>query len=211
MVMRLYTSSLSAGSHRVRIALAMKGVAVEQVPIHPLKLEEKAAAYAGHNPQHLVPSLVTDSGRHIIQSLAIMEYLEEAYPANPLLPQKAEDRARVRSIAQLIVAETEPLQNLRVMNYLTQQFNHDEEERRQWFLHWMQLGMTALEALLQDERTGLCAHGDEAGMADCCLVPQVHRALHYGVDMAAFPTVQRVYGYCSALPAFQKAHPNNHP
>lgn len=209
--MRLYTSSHSMGSHRVRIALAIKGVAVEWIPIHPLKLEEKASAYAAHNPQHLVPSLVTDSGQHIIQSLAIIEYLEEAFPANALLPELEEDRARIRSIAQVLVAETEPLQNLRVMNYLTQQFGHNEEERHQWFQHWLQLGMTALEALLQDRRTGLCVHGDTPGMADCCLVPQVYRALDYGLDMTAFPTAMRVYEHCGTLPAFRKAHPAHHP
>lgn len=209
--MRLYTSSHSMGSYRVRIALALKGVAVEWVPIHPLRLEEKASIYASHNPQHLVPSLVTASGQHIIQSLAIMEYLEEAFPANALLPEAEEDRARVRSIAQVLAAETEPLLNLRVMNYLTQQFGHDEEERRQWFLHWMQLGMSALEALLHDKRTGLCVHGDEPGMADCCLVPQVHRALDYGLDMAAYPSAMRIYEHCGALPPFRKAHPAHHP
>lgn len=206
-MMQLYTYYRSSAAYRVRIALNLKGLTVEHIPVNLLKLEQKAAEYATRNPQQLLPTLVTESGVSLTQSLAIMEYLEERYPLPPLLPTVPEQRARVRALAQAVACEMAPLNNLRVLNYLVQELGAREEQKLQWYRHWIAEGFTALEALLQDSRTGTFCHGDTPTLADCCLVPQVYNARRFDCDMDAYPTIARIAAACEELPAFAVAHP----
>jgi maleylpyruvate isomerase len=207
-MMQLFTYYRSSASYRVRIALNLKGLAVEHIPVNLLKLEQKAAEYATRNPQQLLPTLVTEEGASLTQSLAIIEYLDERYPVPPLLPSKPEDRARVRALAQAIACEMAPLNNLRVLNYLVQELGNSDDQKLDWYRHWIDIGFTAVERLLQDGKTGTFCHGDTPSLADCCLVPQVYNAQRFECDMSAFPTINRIVAACEALPAFRDAHPS---
>ena len=173
--------------------------------------EQHQAEYAALNPQQLVPTL-THGVRVIRQSLAILEYLDEAWPSPRLLPMTARDRARVRSLAQLVAADIHPLNNLRVMRYFEQTWSVPQSERDEWTKHWIVEGFDAMEALLaNDAATGTYCHGQTPGLADCCLVPQVFNARRFGVDMAAYPTIERIEAACLALPAFDAARPERQP
>lgn len=211
--MKLYTYFRSSAAYRVRIALHLKGLRYEAVPVHLLRDggEQLGAAYRSVNPSMLVPAL-EDDGNVIGQSLAIMEYLEETRPQVALLPADAAGRARVRALALTVAADTHPLGNLRVQKYLTGQLGVSEERKLGWQQHWLRSGLATLENLLAgDARTGRYSHGETPTLADCCLVPQVFNALRFGVDMAAFPTVARIHAACETLPAFQQAHPSRQP
>lgn len=207
-MMQLFTYYRSSASYRVRIALNLKGLDVEHIPVNLLKLEQKAGDYAARNPQQLLPTLVTEQGKSLTQSLAIMEYLDERYPLSPLLPSVPEERARVRAISQAIACEMAPLNNLRVLNYLVQELGNSDQQKLDWYRHWIELGFSAVEAMLQDKQTGKFCHGDKPGMADCCLVPQVYNALRFDCDMTGYPTIKRIVEACEALPAFAEAHPS---
>ena len=211
--MKLYTYFRSTAAYRVRIALNLKGLAYEALPVHLLRNggEQLADAYRAVNPSALLPTL-DDDGSVIGQSLAIIEYLEETRPQVPLLPTAAADRARVRALALTVAADTHPLGNLRVLKYLKGELNVSEEVKLQWQRHWLGAGMATLERLLADDpRTGRYCHGDTPTLADCCLVPQVFGAQRFGVDLAPYPTVMRIFEACAALPAFQQAHPSQQP
>ena len=150
--------------------------------------------------------------RRLGQSLAILEYLDEAWPSPRLLPMTARDRARVRGLAQLIASDIHPLNNLRVLNYFEQTWQVPQAGRDQWIKHWILEGFQAMEALLEgDPATGAFCHGQVPGLADCCLVPQVFNARRFGVDMAAFPTMVRIEQACLELPAFIQAMPDRQP
>ncbi|OEZ63051.1 MULTISPECIES: maleylacetoacetate isomerase [unclassified Duganella] len=211
--MKLYTYFRSTAAYRVRIALNLKGLAYEALPVHLLRNggEQLADAYRAVNPSALLPTL-DDDGSVIGQSLAIIEYLEETRPQVPLLPSAAADRARVRALALTVAADTHPLGNLRVLKYLKGELNVSEEVKLQWQRHWLGAGMATLERLLADDpRTGRYCHGDTPTLADCCLVPQVFGAQRFGVDLAPYPTVMRIFDACAELPAFQQAHPSQQP
>ncbi|MDE2229291.1 MAG: maleylacetoacetate isomerase [Alphaproteobacteria bacterium] len=209
--MKLYGYFRSSAAFRVRIALNLKGLAYEQRFIHLRKNEQRAPEYLAKNPQGLVP-LLENNGARLVQSLAIIEYLDEAHPSPKLLPEGPEDRARVRALAQIIAADIHPLDNLRVLRYLAKPFGHDDKAIEQWFNHWIRLGFEALEPMLHDERTGEFCHGDAPGLADICLVPQVFNAKRYpSFDMTPFPTIARVFGNCMTLDAFMHAAPNQQP
>jgi len=144
--------------------------------------------------------------------LAIIEYLDETHPDPPLLPKHPADRARVRALAEIVACDIHPINNLRVLRYLTHTLGHDEGEIATWYNHWIDAGFRALEALLaSDSRTGLCCHGDRPGLADIALVPQVVNAERYKLDMSPYPTIARIFEGCMRLPAFQAAHPDNQP
>lgn len=209
--MQLYTYYRSSAAYRVRIALNLKGLDREDVFIHLRRNDQRAGDYLTRNPQGLVPTLV-DGGVSIGQSLAIIEYLDEAYPAVPLLPADPAGRARVRQLALLIACEIHPIDNLKVLNYLTGEMGIDEAGRQRWYHHWIAEGFTALERLLADSpATGRFCHGDAPTMADACLVPQVGNAQRFDVDLSPYPTVMRVNGECLALDAFARAAPAAQP
>ncbi len=209
--MKLFTYYRSSASYRVRIALNLKGLRAEHIAVNLLKLEQRAPEYAVQNPQQLLPALVTEEGISLTQSLAIMEYLDERYPHKPLLPQEAEDRARVRALAQVIACEIAPLNNLRVRNYLTQSMGLTDEQALMWTRHWIALGFSAVEAMLQQAQTGTYCHGERPTLADCCLAPQVYNAERFGVDMTPYPLIKRIAASCEALQEFLDAHPDNQP
>lgn len=212
-MLQLYTYFRSSASYRVRIALHLKGLPFESVPVHLLKEggAQHAPAYQHINPAKLVPALV-DNGHGVTQSLAIMEYLDETHPDQPLMPRDALGRARVRALAQAIACEIHPLNNLRVLQYLEHDLKLDEATRATWYRHWITLGFTAIEAILaNNSATGVFCHGDTPGLADCCLIPQIANSRRFQTPLEAFPTICRIEEACLALPAFQNAAPQVQP
>jgi maleylacetoacetate isomerase len=210
--MKLIGYFRSSAAYRVRIALNLKGIAVEHASRHLRKGEHTQPDYVALNPQKLVPALVLDDGEVLTQSLAILEYLEETYPQPPLLPRDPVGRARVRSLALIPTADIHPIQNLRVMNYLRDKYGQSEEATFAWSRHWITVGFEAYEAsVANDRRTGAYSHGDQPTFADLCLVPQVFNAARFKVDMSRFPTIQRIHATCMKHPAFDAAQPAKQP
>jgi maleylpyruvate isomerase len=209
--MILYDYFRSSAAYRVRIALNLKGLASERRFVHLRKGEQRDPAYLELNPQGLVPMLVVGE-RRLTQSLAIIEYLEEKHPQPPLLPVGPEDRARVRAAALSIACDIHPLNNLRVLKYLSKPLGVDEPKRDDWYRHWVVEGFTALEAqLAQHSASSPFCFGDTPTLADVCLVPQVDNALRLNVPLDAFPRIRAVNAACLALPAFDQARPENNP
>ena len=208
----LYSYFRSSAAYRVRIAMGLKGLDYRVIPVHLVRHggEQLSAEYRQRNPAALIPTL-EDGDQVLTQSLAIMEYLDEAYGPAILLPADAPSRARVRSLAQDIACDIHPLNNLRVLRWLAHELKIEQTQRDAWYRHWVALGFEALETRLQSPATGLCCHGDEPGLADCCLVPQVYNARRYDLDLSAFPTIARIAAHCESLPAFQAAHPDAQP
>ena len=208
--MKLYTYWRSSAAYRVRIALNLKGLAYEDAYIHLVRDggEQLKPAYQELNPQKLVPSLETDEGAILTQSLAMLEYLEETHPDPALMPDGAPDRARIRSLCQLVACDIHPVNNLRILKYLTGPLALSEDQKTEWYRHWVREGFEALECMLSnDPRTGQYCHGDQPGLADCCLVPQVYNARRFNLDMGAYPTISRIDAACMELAAFAKASP----
>ena len=212
MSMKLYTYFRSSAAYRVRIALNVKGIAYDSIPVHLLQDggQQLLPAYRAVNPSALVPAL-DDDGAILTQSLAMLEYLDETRPAVPLLPADALGRARVRALALAIACDAHPLTNLRVLKYLKNTLGLSDEAKQEWYRHWMAEGLAAVEALLAQgdpAGTGLFCHGDSPTMADCCLVPQVFNAQRFAIDLAPYPRVARIHAHCAGLPAFAAAHPS---
>jgi maleylpyruvate isomerase len=211
MTFRLHGFFRSSTSFRVRAALNLKGIAYDQATYALRKGEQRSPAYFALNPQGLVPSLETPDGI-LTQSLAIIEWLDEVYPAPALLPSDPWGRARVRSLAQIIALDIHPINNLRVLQYLGQTFGADEAQQAAWFRHWVGEAFHALEARLSSEpETGRFCHGDAPGLADLCLAAQVLNNARFAVDMSAYPTIQRIHDSCMALPSFDAASPMKQP
>ena len=209
--MKLYNYFRSSAAYRVRIALNLKGLAAENVFIHLQKNEQGGDDYLRVNPQGLVPALV-DGNETITQSMAIVEYLDETYPSPPLMPGTPAERARVRSIAQLVACDIHPIDNLRVLRYLVNDLGLSEEQKNAWYAHWVVVGLNALETMLgADGRTGTFCHGDTPTLADICLVPQLANARRANVDLAPYPTLVRIDAACNESPAFANAHPMKQP
>lgn len=212
-MLKLYTYFRSSASYRVRISLNLKGLAWEAVPVHLVRDgdQQHAVAFTALNPNALVPVLC-DGDATLAQSMAIVEYLDECHPQPPLLPSDPLGRARVRALAQTIACEIHPLDNLRVLRYLEQQFGIDAEGRNAWYRHWVETGFAALERMLAESPdTGHFCHGDTPTLADCCLVPQVFNAERFKVSLAPYPTLTRVAEHCRALEPFQAAAPEAQP
>jgi maleylacetoacetate isomerase len=206
---RLYSYWRSSASYRVRIALNLKGLKYETAPVNLVRDggEHHSAEFHHVNPQERVPVLI-DGGRVVRQSLAIIEYLDEVYDGHRLLPGTARERARARSLAHLVATDISPLGNLAVLQYLEHEDNMPQLERERWIRHWITRGFDALEEMLVDNpSTGDFAEGDMASIADCCLVPQVYNARRFDVDLAPYPTIQRIERHCLTLPAFDLARP----
>ncbi len=207
--MKLYSYWRSSSSYRVRIALALKGLNAEVIPVNLLHAEQKGEAYRKVNPQGLVPSLV-DGGQALTQSLAIIEYLEERFPRAAVAAAGAgRARPRARALALAVACEIAPLCNSGPMGVLEKQFGFNEEQKGQWYRHWMGKGLSAIEALLADSpHTGTFCHGPSPTLADCCLVPQIYNARRYHIDLEPYPAIRRIDAACAALPAFKAAHPS---
>ncbi|HLT79157.1 MAG TPA: maleylacetoacetate isomerase [Ferrovibrio sp.] len=209
--MLLYGYFRSSAAYRVRIALNLKGLAYDHRFIHLQKNDQLGDDFARLNPQQLVPALV--EGDHVFtQSLAIIEYLEETHPEPALLPGDAAERARVRALALAIACDIHPLNNLRVLRYLTRDLGISEEKKDQWYRHWVETGLQAVEKLLTGSpATGRFCHGDTPTLADICLVPQVANARRFKCDLSACPTVVRIDAECAKLDAFARAAPDRQP
>jgi len=210
--MKLYTAARSSASFRVRIALNLKGLSYESLPINLRKGEQRGEDFLHLNPQGLVPALVSDEASAVLtQSTAIIEWLEETHPAPAFLPSDAAGRARVRALAQIIACDIHPLNNLKVLHYLDKILGLEEGTRNDWYRHWVAEGFAALESLLTSPATGRFCHGDQPGYADIYLVPQVVNALRYKCDLTTYPILGRIYDNCLALPAFAQATPEQQP
>ena len=209
----LYSYWRSSAAYRVRIGLALKGLRYDTVPVHLVRNggEQHAPDSAAANPQKLVPMLVHGQ-RRMRQSLAILEYLDEVWPEPPLLPATARGRQRVRALSQVVACDIHPLNNLRVVRFLENEWNVPQPERDVWMRHWMVEGLDAFEALLADHpSTAEFCEGHLPTLADCCLVPQLYNARRFGVDLEPYPTIRRIEAACLAHPAFDAARPENQP
>lgn len=207
--MKLYDYCRSSAAYRVRIALNLKGLAYEQLPINLVEGIQSSKEYKDLNPQGLVPAL-DDNGKLFTQSLSIIEYLEDVYPASfSLLPEDVLEKARVKSLAFTIVCDIHPLNNLRVLKYLANELAVSDTQKQDWYSHWIKEGFDALEKELSESAyTGRFCHGDQPSLADVCLVPQVFNAKRFNVDLADYPTILRIVEACDKLMAFKTAHPN---
>ncbi|RBP53798.1 maleylacetoacetate isomerase [Arenicella xantha] len=207
--MKLSSYFRSTAAYRVRIALNLKQVDYDIIPVHLVRNggEQKSAAYRHKNPEGLVPALEVQ-GSVLSQSLAIIEYLEEVYPEPALLPSEPLLRAYVRGLAQAITSDIHPLNNLRVLQYLVKELDVTEQQKLAWYQHWVATGFSGLETrLATSPRTGDYCLGATPGIADLCLVPQVYNAQRFNCDMSDYPTISRINEACLALQAFQQAAP----
>ncbi|UXZ04750.1 maleylacetoacetate isomerase [Moraxella nasicaprae] len=204
--MKLYSYFRSSASYRVRIALNIKNLPYEIVPVHLVKGEQKSDDYKAKNPSGLIPALELENGKVITQSMAILDYLENEYPAIPLLPKDNVNRAIVLSMCNIIACDTHPLNNLRVLKYLTGELNISDEQKQDWYAHWILVNFTALEELLK-VHSGQYSFGDEITWADICLIPQVYNANRFKVDLTNFPNILKVVENCQTLEAFIIASP----
>jgi maleylacetoacetate isomerase/maleylpyruvate isomerase len=206
--MKLFNYFRSSASFRVRIALELKGLAYDYAPVHLVKGEHKQEKYAAVSPTLLVPTLELDSGEHLGQSMAIIEYLDETHPEPPLLPSEPVARARVRALAQLIACEIHPLNNLRVLKYLVHDLKVSEDAKSTWYRHWVRDGLEKFEKELQGLPAARYCFGDTPTLADCCLVPQIFNGKRFDVDFSGLPRTMAAFDACMAHPAFQKAQPS---
>jgi len=207
-MVRLHDYFRSSASYRVRIALNLKGIVYERVAWNLRDGEQASVDFKEISPQPLVPVLEIDD-LILTQSLAIIDYLDERHADPPLLPDDAPGRALARALALAIACDIHPLNNLRVLDHLTDQLGHDEAARGRWYAHWVTAGFAAFEAqLARSGRTGRFCVGDMPGIADICLVPQVYNARRFGVALDDFPTLCRITALAETLPAFEAAHPD---
>ena len=211
--MKLYTYFRSSAAYRVRIALNLKGLQYDAIPVHLLKDggQQRQESYRMINPSGLVPAF-QDDRITLTQSMAIIEYLDERFPAVPLMPLDCAGRARVRELAQIVACDIHPLNNLRVLKYLVGPLELTDEAKLEWTRHWIREGLGSLEAhLARDPAAGPFCHGNAPTMAECFLVPQVFNAQRFDIDIAAYPNIARINALCVDLPAFVAAHPSKQP
>jgi maleylacetoacetate isomerase len=205
--MKLYSYFRSSASFRVRIALALKGLPYDYVAVHLAKGHQLQDDFTAVNVDALVPVLEVN-GLRLTQSMAIMEFLDEQFPHSPLMPTDALGRARVRALSQSIACEIHPLNNLRVLKYLSGTLKLDEDSKNTWYHHWVRSGLEAFEKQLHHPSTGRFCHGDQPSMADCMLVPQIFNANRFKVDLGGLERSLQIFDACMALPAFQAAQPS---
>lgn len=200
----------SSASYRVRIILALKGVDYSYEPVNLLRDEQSEADYRLKNPQGLVPTLITDNGAWLTQSIAIAEYLEEVYPDPPILPASPVQRARARAIAAAIACEAQPFANLRIQKYLSKDLGLDVDAKREFLNRWTGGAMRAVETMVKETAGAFCID-DTPGLADAFLVPQLYAARRFDIDVSDCPTLLAIEKNCLKLSAFAKAHPDNQP
>ena len=209
--MKLYGYFRSSAAFRLRIAANLKRLDYDNAFVHLRRGEQAQPGFRGVNPQGLVPALEI-YGQTLIQSLPIIEYLDETHPEPPLLPPDPAGRARVRGLAAIVACDIHPINNLRVLRYLQRPLGHDHAAIETWYNHWIAEGFAALERLLAgDDRTGRFCHGDRPGLADIALVPQVVNSERYRLDLGPYPTITRIFETCMTLDAFAAAHPQQQP
>ncbi len=212
MILTLYSYWRSSSAWRVRIALGLKELPWRYAAVNLLEGEQWAAEHGARNPTHQVPVLEVQEGarplRRLVQSMAIIEWLDEVHPSPPLLPPTADGRARVRALAEHVNSGIQPMQNAIVLKLLREKVPGWDKE---WARQAIAGGLAALEVAVSDGGAGRFCHGDAAGLADCYLVPQLYNARRFGVETAGFPTLLRIEAACAALPAFQAAHPDRQP
>ena len=206
--MKLYNYFRSSASFRVRIALALKGLPYEYVPVHLAKGEHKQAVYADIAADQLVPVLELDDGTRLSQSMAIIEFLDETHPTPALVPPDALGRARVRALAQSIACEIHPVNNLRVLKYLSKELKVDEDAKNTWYRHWVRTGLESFERQLAQGPVSTYCYGDTPTLADCCLVPQIFNGQRFNTNFDGLPRTMAAFDACMALPAFQQAQPS---
>jgi maleylacetoacetate isomerase/maleylpyruvate isomerase len=210
--MKLYGFWRSLATYRVRVALRLKGIEAEVVSIDLLKGAQHGADYKTVNPQSVVPALIVDGAAPLFQSMAILEYLEETVPQPPLLPSDARGRARVRGLALTVACDAHPLIVPRIRSYLEREMHLDEAARNRWLQHWTLLGLETLEAHLSREpETGRFCHGEAPTLADICLAGQVFAAGYFDVPTKTVPTVERIFGECMKIDAFDSSQPLKQP
>jgi maleylacetoacetate isomerase/maleylpyruvate isomerase len=213
--MKLHNFYRSSASFRVRIALALKGLSYDYIPVHLARGEHRQPGYAALSADGLVPLLEVDGAR-LSQSMAIIEYLDETRPEPPLLPPDALGRAQVRALAQAIACEIHPLNNLRVLKYLSGELKLDEESKNTWYRHWVRTGLESFERQLaalaaQRGRASVYCWGDTPTLADCCLVPQIFNGKRFNTNFDGLPLTMAAFDACMTLDAFQQAQPSNCP
>jgi len=210
--MKLYGFWRSLASYRVRVALRLKGIDAEEISIDLVKGAQLGADYRAVNPQSVVPSLIVDGGPPLVQSMAILEYLEETHPQPPLLPKDARARARVRGLALIVACDAHPLIVPRIRNYLEREMRLDEAARNRWLQHWTLQALETLEAhLTKEPETGRFCHGNAPTMADICLAGQVFAAGYFNVPITGVPTVSRIFDECMRIDAFDRSQPLKQP
>jgi maleylacetoacetate isomerase len=207
---KLYSYFRSSAAYRARIALNLKGLTYDTIAIHLTKDggQQSSPAYRAVNPQMRVPAMALETGEVLLQSLAIIEYLDEVQPEPRLLPVDALERARVRAVAQIIACDIHPLNNTSSLNYLRRQLKADEAAINAWYAYWVVAGFDAIEPLI---RPGPYTFGSTPGLADICLVPQVANARRFKVPLERYPKIVAVDAACAKLPAFERARPDNQP
>lgn len=205
---QLYTFWRSQAAYRVRIALHLKGLDFQPHTINLLKGEQFSDSYRKINPESVVPTLI-DGDKKLVQSLAILDYLDETYPAPPILPSSAADRAHARALGQIVAMEAHTLIVPRIRKYLENELGLDEETRTKWIRHWNDTASTAFEeSIARDPRTGKFCVGDTPTIADICLVPHIASTIMlYKNDLSSLPTIKRIFENCMALDAFSTTHP----
>ncbi len=194
----------SSAAYRLRIAMNLKGIDYQDRFVHLAKGEQGSDEFAAVNPQMLVPVFETNDGDRLVQSMAILEYLEETHPEPALLPGGAVQRARIRAVADIIACDIHPIDNLRILKYLKGPLGHDQDKVDTWYVHWVKLGFDAIEPAI--EGGGFC-FGEQATLADVCLMPQLYNAHRFNVPMDAYPKIQAVEAHCQNIAAFADAHP----
>ena len=208
--MKLYGYFRSSAAYRVRIVLNLKGIDAEHKYVHLVRDggEHRKDEFLQINPQGLLPALETNDNRILLQSLAILDYIEDTHPEPPLLPSDPFQKAEVRALCQMVACEIHPLNNLRVLQYLKGELAHDQDTVDTWYRHWVTTGFGAIEKVIGDD--GYC-FGGQVSLADACLMPQIFNAHRFNTDLSPFPRIQKVEEVCGALGAFQDAHPANQP
>ncbi|MEJ8851798.1 maleylacetoacetate isomerase [Variovorax rhizosphaerae] len=209
--MKLHNYFRSSASYRVRIALNLKGLDYDYIPVHIARGDHLAGPFAAISADMLVPVL-EDDGEHFSQSMAIMEYLDETQPEPPLLPRDPVGRARVRALSESIACEIHPVNNLRVLKYLVRELKLDDVAKNAWYRHWVRVGLEAFERQLAQLPAGSSyCYGDTPTMADCCLVPQIFNAQRFDCDLNGLPRTMAAFETCMQLDAFRRAQPSNCP
>lgn len=206
--MKLYDYFRSSAAYRVRIALNLKGIAYEHVGVHLARGEHHAPDYRSIHPQGRVPALVLDDDTILVQSPAILEYLDEKWPEPPLLPGSAEERARIRATAAIIGCDIHPINNLSVLNYLRDPLGHETEQVNAWYAHWIEEGFAAVEALIGG---ATFCFGEKPSLADVYLMPQIYNAERFKVPLTPYPGICRAREACDGMDAFARAHPSRQP